>query len=33
VLFFEGGKVSKRLDCNRGQGLNEKQFKDWLKKL
>ena len=30
VIFFEKGKVSKRLDGRFGVGLNAKQFTDWL---
>ena len=30
VLFFDKGKVSKRLDGKSGVGLNEKQLKVWL---
>ena len=30
VIFFEKGKVSKRLDGRFGAGLNEKQLKVWL---
>ncbi len=33
VIFFEKGKVAKRLDGKFGVGLNEKQLDDWLKKL
>jgi thioredoxin 1 len=31
VLFFEEGKVCRRLDGRYGFGLSEKQFKEWLK--
>jgi thioredoxin 1 len=31
LILFENGKVSRRLDCNLGAGLNEKQFVNWLK--
>jgi len=30
VIFFEKGEVSRRLDCELGAGLNEKQFREWL---
>jgi thiol-disulfide isomerase/thioredoxin len=30
VLFFENGKVTKRLDAEPGEGLNEKQLKTLL---
>jgi thioredoxin 1 len=30
LILFEKGHVSKRLDCTRGVGLNENQFKKWL---
>jgi thioredoxin 1 len=30
VIFFEKGKVSKRLDGRFGSGLNEKQLNVWL---
>jgi thioredoxin len=30
LILFENGDVSKRLDCVRGVGLNEKQFTKWL---
>jgi hypothetical protein len=30
VLFFENGKVTKRLDAEPGAGLNEKQLKTLL---
>ncbi len=33
VIFFENGKVSKRLDCALGVGLSEEQFCSWLVKL
>jgi thiol-disulfide isomerase/thioredoxin len=31
LILFENGQASKRLDCNLGRGLTEKQFTDWLK--
>jgi len=33
VILFEFGKVSARLDGHLGQGINEKQFNDWIRKL
>ena len=30
ILFFDEGKVSRRLDCKFGAGLSEKQFKEWI---
>jgi hypothetical protein len=30
VILFENGNVTRRLDCQLGIGLNEKQLKDWL---
>lgn len=33
VIFFENGKISRRLDARLGGGLSEKQFKEWLGKL
>lgn len=33
VVFFENGKVSKRLDGRSGVGLNEKQLNVWLEKF
>ena len=30
IIFFEKGKVSKRLDGRFGVGLNAKQFREWL---
>lgn len=30
VILFEGGEVSRRLDCNLGRGLTESQFSRWL---
>jgi thioredoxin 1 len=30
VIFFEEGKISRRLDGRLGYGLSEKQFQDWL---
>jgi thioredoxin 1 len=31
VIFFEAGRVCSRLDARLGCGLNEQQFKQWLK--
>jgi thioredoxin 1 len=33
AVFFENGKVKKRLDCVLGRGLSQEQFTDWLKPL
>jgi thioredoxin 1 len=33
IILFENGKVSRRLDCELGAGLNEKQFSEWLQTL
>jgi len=33
VIFFDKGKVSKRLDGGFGVGLTERQFKDWLEEF
>ncbi len=33
VIFFENGKLTQRLDCQLGIGLNEKQLNQWLNKL
>lgn len=33
VIVFEKGQVSRRLDCELGAGLNEKQFAKWLQKF
>ena len=30
AILFEDGKVSRRLDCELGRGLTEKQFAKWL---
>jgi thioredoxin 1 len=30
VLLFENSEVSRRLDCDLGAGLTEKQFTSWL---
>jgi thioredoxin 1 len=30
IIFFENGAVSRRLDCDLGAGLTEKQFTKWL---
>jgi thioredoxin 1 len=31
VILFEKGELSRRLDCDLGAGLTEKQFVRWLK--
>ena len=33
VIFFENGKVCRRLDGKNGEGLNEKQLVGWLKEF
>jgi thioredoxin 1 len=33
LILFENGEVCSRLDGGFGVGLNEKQLKDWLKKV
>jgi len=33
VIFFDKGKVSRRLDGKSGRGLSEKQLKVWLEKI
>jgi len=33
VLLFRNGQVAKRLDCERGVGLNEAKLSAWLKSL
>jgi thioredoxin 1 len=33
ILLFRDGQVSKRLDCERGVGLNEAKFSAWLKNI
>jgi thioredoxin 1 len=30
LILFEDGKVSRRLDCELGMGLTEKQFTKWV---
>ena len=30
IILFENGTVSRRLDCEMGAGLSEKQFSKWL---
>jgi thioredoxin 1 len=30
VILFKKGQVNRRLDCDLGAGLNEKQFREWL---
>jgi thioredoxin-like negative regulator of GroEL len=30
VVLFENGQVSRRLDCELGRGLSERQFLQWL---
>jgi len=32
VVFFEEGKICRRLDGRLGRGLNENEFKSWLEK-
>jgi thioredoxin 1 len=33
IIMFEDGKVCKRLDCELGTGLTERQFGKWLSAL
>jgi len=33
VIFFENSRISRRLDARLGEGLNEKQFREWLLKI
>ena len=33
VISFVRGRTAKRLDCLLGRGLNERQFREWLKTL
>jgi thioredoxin 1 len=33
VIFFEEGKVCRRLDGRLGQGLSEKQLNEWLERI
>jgi thioredoxin 1 len=33
IIYFEDGKVSKRLEAQLGRGLNDKEFKNWIEKL
>jgi hypothetical protein len=33
VILFDEGKVCRRLDGRLGEGLSEKQFKEWLEKI
>jgi thioredoxin 1 len=33
LVYFEGGKVSKRLDAESGAGLTEKRCREWLEKF
>ncbi|MFB3890292.1 MAG: thioredoxin family protein [Candidatus Bathyarchaeia archaeon] len=33
IILFEKDRVARRLDCELGAGLNEKQFSDWLHEL
>ncbi len=33
IIFFENGKINKRLDGRSGVGLNEKQLNVWLEKI
>ena len=32
IILFENAKVSRRLDCEQGAGLTEKQFCKWMEK-
>ncbi len=32
VLLFRNSQIAKRLDCERGVGLNEAKFRKWLEK-
>jgi len=33
IIFFEDGKVSKRLDGKLGMGLSEREFRVWIEEL
>jgi thioredoxin 1 len=33
IIYFEKGKVSKRLDAKLGRGLNEERFKIWIEEF
>ena len=33
IIFFEDGKVSKRLDAQLGRGLSERDFQVWIEKF
>ena len=33
IILFENGEISKRLSCELGAGINEKQFTKWLQSL
>src|ERR1700690_3584945 len=33
IIFFEDGKVSKRLDAQLGRGLSENEFKKWIEEF
>ncbi len=33
VIFFDNSQISSRLDSRLGEGLNRKQFREWLAKL
>ena len=33
VIYFEKGKVNKRLDAKLGRGLNEERFKVWIEEF
>ena len=33
VILFDEGKVCQRLDGRLGEGLSEKQFKEWLERI
>jgi thioredoxin 1 len=33
VILFDEGKICRRLDGRLGEGLSEKQFKEWLERI
>lgn len=33
IIYFEDGKVCKRLDAQLGRGLNENTFKKWIEEF
>jgi thioredoxin 1 len=33
LIYFENGKISKRLDARHGEGLTENRCKEWLEKI